>query len=38
MLIPLPSAPKPLYVKVEVGVACKAIGRSFHMSYTSGNS
>ena len=33
MLIPLPSEAKPLYVKVEIGVACKAIGRSFHLTY-----
>ena len=34
MLIPLPNERKPLYIKVEVGAACKPIGRSFHLSYT----
>ena len=34
MLIQLPNEAKPLYVKVEVGAACKAIGRSFHFSYS----
>lgn len=33
MIILLPKISKPLYVKVEVGVSCKAIGRSFHLSY-----
>lgn len=33
MLIDLPNLPSKLYVKVEVGNACFAIGRSFHISY-----
>ena len=36
MIIPLRGNPTPLYVKVEVGASCKAIGRSFHLSYRQG--
>lgn len=37
MQIPFPGSSVPLYVKVEVGSGCMAIGRSFHFSYQKGN-
>lgn len=33
MLVSLPNLSEPLYIKVEIGAGCKAIGRSFHISY-----
>ncbi|MGF6754905.1 hypothetical protein [Paraburkholderia sp. GAS42] len=32
LLVPLPEHPQPLYIKVQLGVSNKAIGRSFHIS------
>jgi hypothetical protein len=32
MTITLPNCQQPLYVKVQVGPNCQAIGRSFHLS------